>query len=37
MKVPKGWFLLYPPKYRTPSVFDLHERGERICIRVSVS
>lgn len=27
MKVPKGWFLLYPPKYRTPTVFDLHERG----------
>ncbi|WP_156915904.1 hypothetical protein [Desulfatirhabdium butyrativorans] len=24
---PKGWFFLQPPKYRIPSVFDLHERG----------
>jgi len=27
MEIPKGWFLLHLPKYKTPSVFDLHERG----------
>jgi hypothetical protein len=27
MTIPKGWFVLYQPKYKTPSVFDLHERG----------
>lgn len=27
MEIPKGWFVLYQPKYKTPSVFDLHERG----------
>lgn len=27
MNIPGEWFLLYQPKYKTPSVFDLHERG----------
>ena len=27
MKTPKGWFVLYQPDYKSPSVFDLHERG----------
>ncbi len=27
MKIPSRWFVLYQPKYKTPSVFDLHERG----------
>lgn len=27
MVIPNGWFILQPPKYKTPSVFDLHERG----------
>jgi hypothetical protein len=25
MEIPKGQFVLYQPKYRTPSIFDLHE------------
>jgi len=25
--IPNGWFVLQQPKYKTPSVFDLHERG----------
>ena len=27
MRAPEGWFVLYQPKYKTPSVFNLHERG----------
>ncbi len=27
MEIPKGQFVLYQPKYRTPSIFDLHEGG----------
>lgn len=27
MIIPNGWFVLQQPKYKTPSVFDLHERG----------
>lgn len=27
MTISNGWFVLYQPKYKTPSVFDLHERG----------
>jgi hypothetical protein len=27
MKTSDEWFVLYQPKYNTPSVFDLHERG----------
>ncbi|MBF0377501.1 MAG: hypothetical protein HQK72_08445 [Desulfamplus sp.] len=27
MTIPKGWFVLYKPKYKSPSIFDLHERG----------
>ncbi len=27
MKIPTGCYVLYQPKYKTPSVFDLHERG----------
>ena len=27
MQVPKGFYVLYQPKYRTPSVFDLNEHG----------
>lgn len=27
MKIPDGYFVLYQPKYRIPSVFDLHERS----------
>lgn len=27
MMIPNGWFVLQQPKYKMPSVFDLHERG----------
>jgi len=27
MIIPNGWFILQQPQYKTPSVFDLHERG----------
>jgi hypothetical protein len=27
MKISDGWFVLYQPKYKTPSVFDLHKSG----------
>lgn len=27
MKTPRGWFVLYQPDYKTPNVFNLHERG----------
>ena len=27
MKIPEGFFIIYQPKYRVPSVFDLHSRG----------
>lgn len=27
MKIPDSYFVLYQPKYRIPSVFDLHERS----------
>lgn len=27
MNIPEGWFILSQPKVKTPSVFDLHERG----------
>jgi hypothetical protein len=27
MRLPKGYYILHQPKYRTPNVFDLHDRG----------
>ena len=27
MKIPQGFFVIHQPKYRVPSVFDLHPRG----------
>ena len=27
MKTEEGWFVLYQPKYKTPCVFDLNQRG----------
>ncbi len=27
MRIPKGWFVVYRPKYDCPNVFDLNERG----------
>jgi hypothetical protein len=27
MMISNEWFVVYQPKYKTPSVFDLHERG----------
>ncbi|WDP91349.1 MAG: hypothetical protein HUN04_17250 [Desulfobacter sp.] len=27
MEIPQGFFIIYQPKYRVPSVFDLHHRG----------
>ena len=27
MKIPQGFFIVYQPKYRVPSIFDLHSRG----------
>ncbi len=27
MKIPNGFDVLHQPKYKTPSVFDLHESG----------
>jgi hypothetical protein len=27
MRLPEGFYVLHQPKYRTPNVFDLHDRG----------
>ncbi len=27
MRIPKGWFVLYQPEYKSPSVFDLNDLG----------
>lgn len=27
MRIPKGWFVLYQPEYKVPSVFDLNNMG----------
>jgi len=36
MQVPKGFYVLHQPKYRTPSVFDLNDRG-RVTSRPTLS
>lgn len=28
MKIPDGFYVLFQPKYKTPSIFDLHESGQ---------